>query len=198
MTVPSLDQFALRRELRALTPDEADWFRLMAAAAAAALREGRASTVASNVPEILDCCKRLAAHLGASIELIERGELVDVIIRPPPRGKALGPLHAQSTPAGITVSEINVKDMDAYKAWLPDVQKRIADHGGKYIAGGFNKTTSLTGDAPPNRGKFPRLHTPSKASSRNNKEGGAHQTPPVCDPGLRGVQVLPAAWRAGF
>ena len=64
---------------------------------------------------------------------------------------SIGPLHAQSTPAGITVSEVNVKDMDAYKAWLPDVQKRIADHGGKYIAGGFNKTTSLTGDAPPNR-----------------------------------------------
>jgi uncharacterized protein (DUF1330 family) len=64
---------------------------------------------------------------------------------------SIGPLHAQSTPAGTTVSEINVKDMDAFKAWLPDEQKRIADHGGKYIAGGFNKTTSLTGDAPPNR-----------------------------------------------
>ncbi len=64
---------------------------------------------------------------------------------------SIGSLHAQSTLAGITVSEINVKDADAYKAWLPGVQKGIADYGGKYLAGGFNKTTTITGDAPPNR-----------------------------------------------
>jgi uncharacterized protein (DUF1330 family) len=33
-------------------------------------------------------------------------------------------------PAGITISEVNVKDPDAYKAWLPGVQKGIADYGG--------------------------------------------------------------------
>ena len=30
-------------------------------------------------------------------------------------------------------------------------QKTIADHGGKYLAGGFNKTLSLAGTEPPNR-----------------------------------------------
>lgn len=87
MTVLSLDQNTLRRELRELTPEEREWFRLMATATASALSEGRTSTVTSNVPEILDCCRQLARHLNASIELVERGELTDVIIRPPPRAK---------------------------------------------------------------------------------------------------------------
>jgi hypothetical protein len=65
----SLDQFKLRRELRELDPMEQDWFRLMATATAAALREGRASTITSNIPAILTCCRRLAAHLGARIEM---------------------------------------------------------------------------------------------------------------------------------
>jgi uncharacterized protein (DUF1330 family) len=60
-------------------------------------------------------------------------------------------LHAASEPYAITVSEINVKDTDAYTAWLPDVQKTIADAGGKYIGGGFNKTTPMIGEPPPNR-----------------------------------------------
>ena len=29
--------------------------------------------------------------------------------------------------------------------------KDIADHGGKYLAGGYNKTLSLSGAEPPNR-----------------------------------------------
>jgi len=29
--------------------------------------------------------------------------------------------------------------------------KGIADHGGKYLAGGYNKTLSLSGGEPPNR-----------------------------------------------
>jgi uncharacterized protein (DUF1330 family) len=40
------------------------------------------------------------------------------------------------------VAEIDVKDLEAYKQWLPPVQKGIADAGGKYLAGGFNKTIS--------------------------------------------------------
>jgi uncharacterized protein (DUF1330 family) len=31
------------------------------------------------------------------------------------------------------------------------VLKAIADHGGKYVAGGFNKTMTLNGAPPPNR-----------------------------------------------
>ena len=60
-------------------------------------------------------------------------------------------LHAQSTPASITVSEISVTDQEAYKAWLPDVQKSIKAAGGEYLAGGFNKATAITGAPPANR-----------------------------------------------
>ena len=35
--------------------------------------------------------------------------------------------------------------------FLKPAQKTIADHGGKYLAGGFNKTLSLAGTEPPNR-----------------------------------------------
>src|ERR1700722_2879619 len=60
-------------------------------------------------------------------------------------------LRAQSKLPIVTVSEIEVKDMEAYKQWLPPVQKGIVDAGGKYLAGGFNKTTTLIGAPPPNR-----------------------------------------------
>jgi uncharacterized protein (DUF1330 family) len=65
--------------------------------------------------------------------------------------KALLRPTAKSKLPIITVSEIDVKDMEAYKQWLPPVQKGIADAGGKYLAGGFNKTTTLIGAPPPNR-----------------------------------------------
>jgi uncharacterized protein (DUF1330 family) len=60
-------------------------------------------------------------------------------------------LHAATEPYAITVSEIKVTDMDGYKEWLPGVQKTIAEAGGKYIGGGFNKTTPMIGEPPPNR-----------------------------------------------
>jgi uncharacterized protein (DUF1330 family) len=60
-------------------------------------------------------------------------------------------LHAQSKLPVINVAEINVKDEAAYKDWLPETQKGIVGHSGKYLAGGFNKTTAIAGDAPPNR-----------------------------------------------
>jgi hypothetical protein len=74
----SLDQFGLRRELRGLAAFDREWFQQMATATA--LSEGRASTITSNIPEILDCARRLAAHLGAVAEVIERGDVVDIII----------------------------------------------------------------------------------------------------------------------
>jgi uncharacterized protein (DUF1330 family) len=83
--------------------------------------------------------------------MFDRKTLLTVLVSGVVAGGAVHLLHAQTPPLGITVSEVNVKDVEAYKAWLPDVQKRIADHGGKYLAGGFNKTTTITGDAPPNR-----------------------------------------------
>jgi hypothetical protein len=88
MTTLSLDH-ALRRELRDLDPFDREWFELMATATAKALSEGRASTITSNIPEVFDCCRRLAAHLGASIERIDRTDgRTDLIVRPPPCRRA--------------------------------------------------------------------------------------------------------------
>ena len=65
-------------------------------------------------------------------------------------GAILG-LHAASPPAYV-IGEIAVKDEDGYKKdFLPVAQKAIDDNGGKYIAGGFNKTFSITGQPPANR-----------------------------------------------
>jgi uncharacterized protein (DUF1330 family) len=48
--------------------------------------------------------------------------------------------------------EIAVKDKDGYNNnFLKDAQKLIFDHGGKYIAGGYDKTVSLLGAPLPNR-----------------------------------------------
>jgi uncharacterized protein (DUF1330 family) len=61
-------------------------------------------------------------------------------------------LHAQTTPPAYTVAMINVKDEEGYKKdFLPEAQKMIKEGGGKYIAGGWNKTTPMDGPPPPNR-----------------------------------------------
>jgi uncharacterized protein (DUF1330 family) len=62
---------------------------------------------------------------------------------------AIQVLHAQAKPPSYVVAMINVKDEEGYQTnFLKEAQKQIAEHGGKYIAGGFNKTTALTGTAP--------------------------------------------------
>ena len=67
-------------------------------------------------------------------------------------GGAVQILHAQSKPPAFVVAEIDVKDLEGYEMnYLKPAQKTIADHGGKYLAGGFNKTLSLAGTEPPNR-----------------------------------------------
>lgn len=67
-------------------------------------------------------------------------------------GGAIQMLHAQSKPPAFVVAEITVKDLEGYEMnFLKPAQKNIADHGGKYLAGGFNKTLSLAGTEPPNR-----------------------------------------------
>ena len=61
-------------------------------------------------------------------------------------------LHAQTTPPAYTVAMINVKDEEGYKKdFLPEAQKMIKEGSGKYIAGGWNKTTPMDGPPPPNR-----------------------------------------------
>ena len=61
-------------------------------------------------------------------------------------------LHAQSKPPAFVIAEIDVKDPEGYeKNFLKPTQKDIADHGGKYVAGGYKKTLALSGAEPPNR-----------------------------------------------
>jgi uncharacterized protein (DUF1330 family) len=65
-------------------------------------------------------------------------------------GAAVQTLHARTKPPAYVIGEITVKDQDGYKNdFLPPAQKAIKESGGKYIAGGFNKT--LTFDGASNR-----------------------------------------------
>jgi uncharacterized protein (DUF1330 family) len=56
--------------------------------------------------------------------------------------------HAATGPAVYSVYEASVKDEEAYKKALPDVQKLIKEHGGEYLAGGFNKAKVDHGSPP--------------------------------------------------
>lgn len=61
-------------------------------------------------------------------------------------------LRAQTKPSAFIFVEIDVKDQDGYtKDFLPKAQANIKEAGGTYLAGGFNKTISLSGSPPPNR-----------------------------------------------
>jgi uncharacterized protein (DUF1330 family) len=54
---------------------------------------------------------------------------------------------------------------DRAPKFLPPVLKAIADHGGKYVAGGFNKTTTLHGASPPNRVVIVEFESMAKAKA---------------------------------
>jgi uncharacterized protein (DUF1330 family) len=67
-------------------------------------------------------------------------------------GSAIQLLHAQAKPPAFVVAEIAVKDKKGYEEnYLNATTKDIGNHGGKYVAGGYDKTVSLVGDPPPNR-----------------------------------------------
>ena len=67
-------------------------------------------------------------------------------------GGAVQLLHAQSRPPVYVVAEIDVRDRKGYEEnYLKATQNDISVHGGKYLAGGYDKTESLVGDPPPNR-----------------------------------------------
>ena len=76
-------------------------------------------------------------------------------------GGAVQMLHAQSKPPAFVVAEIAVRDVEGYdENFQKATQKDILNHGGKYLAGGYNNTVSLVGDPPPNRVvilQFPNL-----------------------------------------
>ena len=60
-------------------------------------------------------------------------------------------LYAADWSPVYVVFEANVPDEVACNAALPEVQQIIKDNGGNRIAGGFNKTKTLTGAAAANR-----------------------------------------------
>ena len=67
-------------------------------------------------------------------------------------GGAVQVLHAQSKPPAFVVAEIAVRDQKGYEDnFLKPTLKDIADHGGKFLAGGYDKTLSILGNPPPNR-----------------------------------------------
>ena len=67
-------------------------------------------------------------------------------------GGAVQLLHAQAKPPAFVVAEIAVRDKQGYEEnYLKATTKDISNHGGKYLAGGYDKTVSLVGDPPPNR-----------------------------------------------
>jgi uncharacterized protein (DUF1330 family) len=86
---------------------------------------------------------------------------------------AIQVLHAQAKPSSYVVAMINVKDEEGYKNnFLKEAQKQIADYGGKYVAGGFNKTTALVGTAP---NRVVILHFENIDKVKAWQDGGARE-----------------------
>ena len=65
---------------------------------------------------------------------------------------AIQALHAQAKPPAYVVAEVNVKDRAGYEEnFLNSTKTDVSQHGGKYLAGGYDKTLSLVGAELPNR-----------------------------------------------
>ena len=64
---------------------------------------------------------------------------------------AIQGIHAATGPAVYSVYEANVKDVAAYTAALPEVNKMIKEHNGQRVAGGFDKTKTISGSPAGNR-----------------------------------------------
>ena len=87
-------------------------------------------------------------------------------------GGAVQMLHAQSRPPAFVVAEIAVRDVEGYdENFQKATQKDILNHGGKYLAAGYNKTVSLVGDPPPNRVVI--LQFPNMDAVKEWREQGA-------------------------
>ena len=64
---------------------------------------------------------------------------------------AVEQLHAQAKPPVFVVTEIDMKNADAYqKEYAPNAQASIRKHGGKLLAAGQN-ITAIEGAAPKSR-----------------------------------------------
>ena len=81
---------------------------------------------------------------------------------------AIQALHAQAKPPGyllaevaVTVDEATYKDSEFMKQTVPT----ITAAGGKYLAGGFNNATALSGASPANRILLLQFGTLDKAKA---------------------------------
>jgi uncharacterized protein (DUF1330 family) len=64
---------------------------------------------------------------------------------------AVAELHAQAKPPAYVISEIQVRDADAYaREYVPLANKALADSGQKRLASG-GKTASMAGEKPASR-----------------------------------------------
>jgi uncharacterized protein (DUF1330 family) len=66
-------------------------------------------------------------------------------------GAGAASVLAQGTAPYYEVAEINVKDVDAYKKAMSESLPMIKEHGGTYVAGGFEKAKSRVGSPVSNR-----------------------------------------------
>ena len=84
---------------------------------------------------------------------------------------AIQTLHAAASPPAYVIGEITVKDEDGYKNdFLPVARKPITDAGGKYLAGGFNKTATFEGAPPPNRVVILQFESMDKAKAWDDSQ----------------------------
>lgn len=93
---------------------------------------------------------------------------------------AVQSLHAQATPPGYAIIEVNVTDKDGYtKEFLPLAVKEIEEGGGKYIVRGGNPVT-LQGAPPASRVVVLQFASVDKAQAWWNSPG-RKSTQPIGD-----------------
>jgi uncharacterized protein (DUF1330 family) len=95
--------------------------------------------------------------------------------------------HAATGPAVYSVYEANVKDVAAYTAALPEVNKIIKEHNGQRVAGGFDKTKTISGSPAGNR--FVILKWDDMASFDKSYDGGVKAWIEKNGPGARQIVV---------
>jgi uncharacterized protein (DUF1330 family) len=84
---------------------------------------------------------------------------------------ALQSLHAQATPPGYAIVEVNVTDKEGYtKEFIPLIAKEIQASGGKYIVRGGNPVT-LQGTPPASRVVLLQFDSVEKAQAFWNSPG---------------------------
>jgi uncharacterized protein (DUF1330 family) len=84
---------------------------------------------------------------------------------------AVQSLHAQATPPGYAIIEVNVTDNEGYtKEFVPLIAKEIQGSGGKYIVRGGNPVT-LQGTPPSSRVVVLQFDSVEKAQAFWNSPG---------------------------